>query len=571
MADLDYDVLIVGGGPGGSTAGALLKKYAPTLRVGICERVQFPREHVGESQLPPIGAILHEMGCWEKIEAANFPIKIGATYRWGTTEEMWDFDFVPANEFRDTPRPSPYAGQRVQTALQVERAIYDDILLKHAQELGCDVLMPVGVTDVECESERIESVLLSNGRRIRARWYIDASGHTGVLRRALGIPTEVPTNLKNIAIWDYWTNTKWAEEIGIGGTRVQIMSRPHGWIWFIPVGPTRTSIGLICPAKFAKDSGQSPEQLYSEAIQADERISELVVGGLRDQALKSTTDWSFLAKRTVGENWMLVGESAGFADPILAAGMTLTHTGAREAAYTLLELFSQQQRHDEQWLKFHYDQNQRTRIRQHIRFADFWYAANGQFTDLQEHCQEIAKTAGMELTAEEAFAWLAQGGFTNDVAGQAGIGGLDLAATKQITQQFTGQSLSWHVNEFNRFTLNSVATERQSVPIYRDGKIHSVSCFVRGENRLALVGIYELMYRILEAYQTAEDIVKATMSTLQKKYSKAHAQVGFLHCIQALEVMVSEGWVTAELDPSKPRLQVSTPRVGGLVHPHQEN
>src|SRR5690606_7335373 len=91
MTSKSYDVVIVGGGPGGSTAAALIKKYAPELSVAIIEREVFPREHVGESQLPAIGSILHEMGVWDKIEAANFVIKLGATYTWGKTRDPWVF------------------------------------------------------------------------------------------------------------------------------------------------------------------------------------------------------------------------------------------------------------------------------------------------------------------------------------------------------------------------------------------------------------------------------------------------------------------------------------------------
>src|SRR5277367_4166086 len=94
-----FDVAIIGGGPAGSTVGCLLKKYDPKLRVVIFEREVFPRDHIGESLLPPISAILSEMGCWDAIEAANFPIKIGATYRWGKQPELWDFDFIPREQF----------------------------------------------------------------------------------------------------------------------------------------------------------------------------------------------------------------------------------------------------------------------------------------------------------------------------------------------------------------------------------------------------------------------------------------------------------------------------------------
>lgn len=78
----------------------------------------------------------------------------------------------------------------------------------------------------------------------------------------------------------------------------------------------------------------------------------------------------------------MVGKSAGFADPILGAGMTLAHTDARELAYTILGL--EQEKHDGNWLKSQYDHNQRSRVKQHIRFADYCYAANSHFTDLQE-------------------------------------------------------------------------------------------------------------------------------------------------------------------------------------------
>src|SRR5579862_6041745 len=114
--ETSYDVAIVGGGPSGSTAGTLLKKYRPDLKVAIFEREVFPRDHVGESQLPIISLILEEMGCWDKVEAAGYPIKIGATYRWGRTKELWDFEFMPAAKFKSEARPAKFVGQRRKTA-----------------------------------------------------------------------------------------------------------------------------------------------------------------------------------------------------------------------------------------------------------------------------------------------------------------------------------------------------------------------------------------------------------------------------------------------------------------------
>src|SRR6201992_2703477 len=114
-----YDVAIIGGGPSASTCAAWRKKYNPSLDVAVFEREVFPRDHIGESLLPPISPILEEMGCWDKVETAGFPIKLGATYRWGKNPELWDFDFVPVDQFQVEPRPAKFEGQRTATAFKV--------------------------------------------------------------------------------------------------------------------------------------------------------------------------------------------------------------------------------------------------------------------------------------------------------------------------------------------------------------------------------------------------------------------------------------------------------------------
>ncbi len=169
----DFDVAIVGGGPGGATTGALLKQYAPDLRVVIVERDTFPRDHVGESLLPPITGILEEMDCWDKIEAANFPVKVGATYRWGKSPELWDFDFLTGEQFEDLPRPGKLEGQRKRTAFQVDRAIYDDILLNHAKERGCEVLQPRKVVKIHTDGDSVDHLDLDD---------VECSQESGPLR-----------------------------------------------------------------------------------------------------------------------------------------------------------------------------------------------------------------------------------------------------------------------------------------------------------------------------------------------------------------------------------------------------
>ena len=478
----EYDVAIIGGGPGGSTTGALIKKYAPHLSVIILEKELFPRDHVGESQLPSVSEILNEMGCWDKIEAADFPVKVGATYRWGKSPELWDFEFALPKEVETATRPSKFEGVRKKTAFQVDRAIYDDILLKHAGELGAEVRQQTRVTKVIRNGDSVDCLQLDNGDTLKAKYYVDASGHIGILRKAMDVDIDVHESLQNIAFWDYWENADWAVEIGVGATRVQVMSQSAGWLWFIPLGPTRTSIGYVVPAEHYKSLGETPEKVYQDAIDRDPKISKLIENATSRGMVEGTKDWSFIAKRGHGDNWFLVGESMGFADPILAAGLTLTHTGGRELAYTLVNLLSEDAQIDETWLKHSYSNTQFRRINQHIRFADYWYSANGQFTDLKEHCASIAKDAGLKLTPEKAWAWLARGGFTNEGLGQPAAGSFDLPSLRLAMEIMTDQDNDWELNKFNQFKLNLSNAKQSEFPIYSNGEISKVSCWVRGEN-----------------------------------------------------------------------------------------
>lgn len=561
------DVAIIGGGPAGSTAGALLKKYAPDMQVAIFEREVFPRDHVGESQLPPISKILDEMGCWEKVEAANFPIKIGATYRWGKSKDLWDFFFIRSGQFEGTSRPGSYEGQRLQTAFQVDRSVYDDILLNHAEEMGCQVHQGVGVKQVSVDGDRVTGLTLTNGDTVEARHYMDASGNVAVLRKALGVEVDQPGALRNIAIWDYWDNAEWAETIGVGGTMVQVMSIGSGWIWFIPLSPTRTSIGYICPAHVYKDAQKSREDLYLDALAQEPLISSLTANAKREGKLAATKDWSCLSRRMAGENWFLIGETTGFADPILAAGMTLSHAGAREAAYTILEL--DKGNHDPAWLRDSYAQLQTMRISRHIQFADFWYAANGQFTDLQDYTAKIAADAGLKLTPKEAFQWLGTGGFIEDFQGQVGLGSYDVGSIKQVTGLFTDEVPEWELSQYNVFDLNLDGVGQRKVPNYLKGEIHAKTCLVKDTRILPLVGVTELIFAILQRHRNIGDIVGALQAFLAKRNVNATPAQAFMYAIQPLEVMVVAGWVTPNLDPTQSRLNLSTPISGEVVRVRQ--
>lgn len=541
------DVAIIGGGPGGSTTGAFLKRYRPELNVKIFEREQFPRDHVGESQLPIISYYLDELGVWDKVEAANFPIKIGATYKWGRTQELWDFDFLPVERLADEQRPAKFEGQRKFTAFQVDRAIYDKILLDHAAELGCEVYQNTKVSKIFSEDDQVVGLELGSGEVVEAKYYIDASGHAGIMRRALGVETDCPTQLQNIAVWDYWQNAEWAEEIGVGGTRIQVLSLGYGWIWFIPLGPTRTSIGLVIPAEYYKQSGKKIEELYATALREETRVARLLTTATSENKLTTTKDWSFLAKRFYGKNWFLVGESGGFADPILSAGLSITHAAAREAAFTIIEL--ERGKLDPQWLKEEYQKLQVNRVTTHIRFADYWYSANEQFSDLKEYTSKIAEMSGLDLAPEKAWAWIAQGGFIDDDQ-TAGTAGFSLSAIRGLSKFISPLGVEDPLAKNNVFQLNLEGAKLEQRARYDAGRVHRYDAYTRDGKLLPILGVFEVLVRMLQRDGTLAGIF-GQMSELRKANAgDEDFKVWILNRIPtSLDAMITGGWVIPSYNP----------------------
>ncbi len=572
MVSADYDVVIVGGGPAGTTAGSLLRKYNPDLSVLIIDKEKFPRDHVGESQLPAVSSILHEMGAWDKVEAANFPIKIGASYTWGRDRDQWDFEFFQPERWVDEPRPAQFQGQRTYTAFQVDRAIYDDILLRHAESLGCEVREETTVTNVLTGDNRIKGLKLSTGETVTGRYYFDASGNVGVLRKALEIPIVVVEELKNIAIWDYWEDADWAVEIATGVTRVQVRSLPYGWLWFIPLSQSRTSIGFICPYTQFQKMGKSLEEVYEQAVHEEPDIHRLVRNAKQRGMVEACKDWSHYATKLIGDNWFIIGEAAGFADPILAAGLTLHQSSARDAAYTLLELERGELDHD--WLRTRYEETNAANLMQHIRFAEFWYASNGCFTDISEHCQKIAKDAGLNLSPTDAWRWLSRGGLLNQSLTSPSLGTFDLSSAKNLISRFDkdGKKVKRVTDGgYNVFQMNLKGAKKTKIGRLANGHIEPVECFIRGNRRLPVYGHYKAMMQVLDTTSDLSQII----NTLRASYSaipgatQTSVDVNVSQALQSLEAMSEDLWVTRKKNSKRPVLQYN--KKGGYIRSVEES
>lgn len=557
-SEAQYDVAIVGGGPSGSTTGVLLKKYRPDLRVVILERERFPRDHIGESLLPPVGWLLQEMGIWDRVEAANFPIKIGATYRWGKNPELWDLDFLASETFVEEPRPAKFEGQRTRTSFQVERSIYDKIILDRARELGCEVREGAWVREVVHEGDTVSRLVLDSGDSVVAKYYVDASGNAGVLRKALNVPIEEPTTLRNIAIWDYWQNADWAVEIGVGGTRIQIMSLGWGWMWFIPMGPTRTSIGLVLPASYYKESGMRPEELYAKALREEPRIAGLLKNATSEGKLEATKDWSHLAEHHYGPNWFLVGECAGFADPILSAGVTMAQVSARQLAYTIAEI--DRGEHDPHWLREQFEHGQKERILTHIRFGDYWYTANAQFTDLQGFTAELARDAGLDLSPAKAWAWISQGGFINQDL-RIGTGGFTVTSARKVGEFLSDLDVDFAIEKNNVFRLNLRGATLRETAVYHEGRIYKESAYVRGNRQLPLFSQVLMVVEYLKKEPRFPMFLQLLQQLARTDPFVAHA---INEVPETIEAMISDGWIDASYDRRLPLLKLS--RESRIIH-----
>lgn len=553
-----HDVVIIGGGPAGSTTASMLKKYNPKLDVLVLEREKFPREHVGESQLPPIGPILNEMGVWDKVEAANFPIKIGATFRWGNTRDLWDFQLYPAALFVDEPRPGKFQGQRMHTAWQVDRAVYDEILLDHSASLGAEVREETKVAEILRDGDKVTGIRLEDGTVETGRYYVDATGSSGMLRRAMGVDIVEPSSLRNVAFWDYWVDAEWAYSIGTGGTRILVLSIGYGWLWFIPVSDTRTSIGLVCPAEYFKNCGMTREELYAKALKDEPYIANLIKDARPEGVMRATKDWSYYSERMHGENWFLIGEAAGFADPILSAGLTMAHLSGKELAYTIMAL--DEGKLDAEWLKDELDDSQTRRVRQHIQFADFWYTANGCFTDCKEYTSLIAKEAGLSLTAHDAFQWFGSGGFIHENLG-SGFSGCEFDTMKDTIEVLTQTTASLECQKFNHFTLNLEGAIVEEFAVYEKGKIFPVKRWRRGEDTLPQAGLYYVIVQLLQHRSDLPFVFGQMAKAVMDKGLRSTIEGGLVFAMGYMESMIRGGWVVGKVDPSITDFEFEFPKL----------
>ena len=322
------DAVVIGGGPGGSTAATMMARQG--LSVILLERENFPRDHVGESLLPASIPVLEELGVLPAVEQAGFLPKYGATMVWGHQNEPWSWYFSETN-------------RRYPHSYQVWRPQFDQLLLDNARACGVDVREGHQVRAVDfCGGESSQNqdgatvhYRAGDGREglVHARFVVDASGSSALLSRQLGLRRWDPF-FQNLAVYGYFTGGKALPPPD--QTNIFIESYAQGWLWNIPLHTGQTGVGAVVDSQAGQKgiSGRGLERFFFEQIAQAPHISQL----LRDARLVSgplvVKDWSYSSQPMVGNNYILVGDAACFVDPLFSSGVHLAlMSGVLAAAY----------------------------------------------------------------------------------------------------------------------------------------------------------------------------------------------------------------------------------------------
>lgn len=326
-----FDVVVVGGGPSGSTVAAVTALRG--RRALVLESERFPRYQIGESLLPStVHGVCRLTGAADAVAAAGFTRKRGGTFKWGSSEEPWTFAFSV----------SPKMAGPTAFSYHVERMKFDEILLDNASRVGAEVRQQCAATRVLEEDGRVTGVFYRDAsgteNLVRARYVVDASGHKSRIYRAVGGSREYSEYFKSIALFGYFRNAKRQPEPNAGN--IFCATFENGWFWFIPLTPTMTSVGAVVGRDLAREIQGDPEKMLYKLIGQCPSIADFLADAERITdgeygQVRVRKDYSYHNSVFWRPGFALVGDAACFVDPVFSSGVHIATHGALLAGRSL--------------------------------------------------------------------------------------------------------------------------------------------------------------------------------------------------------------------------------------------